>query len=72
MQARVTFEIDELDEAGQCGWSVVVHGHAELLDDSELGLSPSVGTWAGLKDHTAVIRPYKVTGRRVRPALARP
>ena len=66
---RVAFEIDGIDEQTAAGWSVVVRGRAdEVLRASErerlagLGLRP----WAdGPKDNWVLIRPERVTGRRV-------
>ncbi len=35
--APVAFEVDAIDQSWQEGWSVVVHGHAQLLhDDAEI------------------------------------
>ncbi len=62
-------EVDHLDETLGEGWSVLVSGEAELVDDPEvvtridaLGLK----RWDG--DHDLVVRlvPGEVSGRRIR------
>lgn len=35
--AAVVFEVDEIDSSWEEGWSVVVHGYAELLQSDEQG-----------------------------------
>jgi len=65
----VAFEADNYDDITQSGWSVMVNGRAELVDDdpeisrlSQLGLNP----WASALDRPfwIRIRPTAVTGRR--------
>jgi nitroimidazol reductase NimA-like FMN-containing flavoprotein (pyridoxamine 5'-phosphate oxidase superfamily) len=67
---RVAFEIDDIDEVLQSGWSVVAVGEADLVDDPDLlvelwgdqGPKP----WAiGLRTQFVRITPTRVTGRRV-------
>lgn len=65
---RVAYETDAHDEQG--GWSVVVHGEAEVLEDSEeieraarLPLRAWIPT---IKTTYVRIRPLRVTGRRFR------
>jgi nitroimidazol reductase NimA-like FMN-containing flavoprotein (pyridoxamine 5'-phosphate oxidase superfamily) len=67
---RVAFEIDDIDEVLQSGWSVVAVGEADLVDDPDLlvelwgdqGPKP----WAiGLRTQFVQITPTSVTGRRV-------
>lgn len=67
---RVAFEIDDIDEVLQSGWSVVAVGEAELVDDPDLlvelwgdqGPKP----WAiGLRTQFVRITPTRLTGRRV-------
>ncbi len=67
---RVAFEIDDIDEFLQSGWSVLAVGDAELVDDPETleglwgGQDP--GPWAiGLRTQFVRIRPVRLTGRRV-------
>lgn len=69
--AVVAFEIDDVDAATQCGWSVLVVGRvSELTGDRraeamDLALAP----WASPgPDHVVAIAPDVITGRRlVRP-----
>ena len=67
---RVAFDIDDIDEVLQTGWSVVAVGEAELVDDPDLlvelwgdqGPKP----WAiGLRTQFVRITPARLTGRRV-------
>ena len=67
---RVAFEIDDIDEYLQSGWSVVAVGEAEVVDDQDLlvelwgdqGPKP----WAiGLRTQFVRITPTRLTGRRV-------
>jgi nitroimidazol reductase NimA-like FMN-containing flavoprotein (pyridoxamine 5'-phosphate oxidase superfamily) len=61
------FEVDHIDEAMSEGWSVLVKGHAHLVEEPEearklasLGLDP----WAGGFRHSlVVVTPRQVTGR---------
>ena len=66
----VAFEIDDIDEFLQSGWSVVAVGEADLVDDPDLlvelwgdqGPKP----WAiGLRTQFVRITPTRLTGRRV-------
>lgn len=68
--SRVAFEIDDIDDFLQSGWSVVAVGDAEFVDDPELlaelwgehGPKP----WAvGLRNQFVRITPIRLTGRRV-------
>lgn len=73
MERYVAFEVDGLDREQRVGWSVVVQGVAETIDDpgdvnalDALGMQPwsphvSNGRWVR-------IRPDVVSGRRVIPA----
>jgi uncharacterized protein len=64
----VTFEADSYDDLDRSGWSVVVNGVAEVIDDAEtdrlsgLGLHP----WSTAVEHPfwIRIRPVSVSGRR--------
>jgi nitroimidazol reductase NimA-like FMN-containing flavoprotein (pyridoxamine 5'-phosphate oxidase superfamily) len=71
----VAFEIDEIDESGHSGWSVVVRGRAseprtveEEIDVEDLGITPWVGA---PKTRWLRIAPLSVTGRRIPPPLTR-
>lgn len=68
-RAPVAFEIDHIDEEAETGWSVVVTGRAEEVEDvhtearrrlSEAGVRPWSG---GDKAHWVRIVPTSVTGR---------
>jgi hypothetical protein len=72
--ARVAFEIDEIDEGGRRGWSVLVQGTGYDITDSIDPESESirafpVDAWApGPKANWIRVEPRTITGRRVRPA----
>jgi hypothetical protein len=72
--ARVAFEIDEIDEGGRGGWSVLVQGTGYDITDSidpesEAIRALPVDTWApGPKANWIRVEPRIITGRRVRPA----
>jgi nitroimidazol reductase NimA-like FMN-containing flavoprotein (pyridoxamine 5'-phosphate oxidase superfamily) len=69
--ARAAFEVDEIDDFLQCGWSVLALGQAHYVDDP--GDLP--GHWenrpepwaSGVRKLFIRIDPVKVTGRRVHP-----
>ncbi len=68
--SRVAFEIDDIDEFLQRGWSVVAVGDAELVDDQdtlvELWGEQGPKPWAvGLRTQFVRITPIRLTGRRV-------
>lgn len=68
----VAFEADQLDEADQAGWSVLVQGVAQDIGDaidarSERQRRLSLVSWApGTRSRWFRIRPDKITGRRIR------
>jgi nitroimidazol reductase NimA-like FMN-containing flavoprotein (pyridoxamine 5'-phosphate oxidase superfamily) len=70
----VGFEVDSYDTATHSGWSVVVNGLAEIVEDDDdiarldaLGLAP----WGAAEDQTWVrIRPASITGRRIADAAS--
>jgi len=66
----VAFEVDDLNEARQTGWSVVVKGTAaeparldDYLEAVDLGIEPWV---PGTKDRYIVVTPTSITGREIR------
>ena len=67
----VAFEVDEIDPFSQAGWSVLVQGHADVVDDAmalarvrALRLVP----WAGGTEFRAVrVRTEILSGRRLLP-----
>jgi len=66
---RVTFEIDDFDQAAREGWSVLIQGPAHHLDSEEERASAraaGVEPWAGgKKEHFIRIDPARITGRRI-------
>jgi nitroimidazol reductase NimA-like FMN-containing flavoprotein (pyridoxamine 5'-phosphate oxidase superfamily) len=65
----VAFEADNYDDITQSGWSVLVSGRAEVVeDDAEIGRLSRLGlySWASALDRPfwIRIRPNSVTGRR--------
>ncbi len=68
--AQVAFEIDDIDEFQQRGWSVLAVGDAELVDDPDLLVElwgpRDPKPWAvGVRNQFARIVPTRLTGRRV-------
>ena len=66
--ARVAFEVDEIDDYTESGWSVVIRGHA--VRESPFATSVEVPyPWAeGNRGYVIRIKPEVVTGRRLVPA----
>jgi nitroimidazol reductase NimA-like FMN-containing flavoprotein (pyridoxamine 5'-phosphate oxidase superfamily) len=67
---RVAFEIDDIDEFLQSGWSVVAVGDADLVDDPDLLVElwgeQDPQPWAvGQRTQFVRITPTRLTGRRV-------
>jgi uncharacterized protein len=67
--ALAAFEIDDADPLYHVGWSVVVRGPLETLEESQvrrdtLRLTP---WWAGARDRWLRLRGDEVTGRRLVP-----
>jgi len=66
-RAPACFEIDEFDDAMQAGWSVLIAGRLEEIDEGEAG-GLDVTPWApGPRDHWMRLVPRRISGRRVRP-----
>src|SRR4029079_10587559 len=67
--AVVAFEADQLDLAGQTGWSVTAIGpSSEVTDPGELARLRTIGltSWApGARDHFIRISPVMLNGRRL-------
>jgi len=63
----VAFEVDDIDEATQRGWSVVVHGKARRLSPADVQhLQVQAQPWAvGPRSHVIRVRPRRITGRRL-------
>jgi len=68
----VAFEIDEIDEPGRQGWSVLIQGpahHVEGESKREAAAQVGVEPWpAGERELFLRIVPHHVTGRRIKPA----
>ena len=67
--AVVAFETDQLDLAGQVGWSVTAIGpSSEVTDPDELARLRAIGlkSWApGTRDHFIRVSPVMLNGRRL-------
>ena len=69
---RVGFEVDHVDPTTREGWSVLIQGQADDIGDAVDGTSQrlrsrTLETWApGTRDRWFVIRPAKISGRRLR------
>jgi nitroimidazol reductase NimA-like FMN-containing flavoprotein (pyridoxamine 5'-phosphate oxidase superfamily) len=63
----VTFEADSYDEAAEEGWSVIVHGDADVVDDdAEISRLDGLGlrSWGHAeRPYWIRIRPLSVSGR---------
>lgn len=71
LRSPVCFEIDDLDRATRTGWSVVVSGRLELVEEHQAATWARVrdlplDPWAdGEKPHLLRLVPSSITGRRV-------
>ena len=65
----LSFEADALDHARRRGWSVVVSGPVEELDDDVVPLvRPQLGPWpVADNDRLLLIRSERITGQRIVP-----
>jgi len=72
--AVVAFEADQLDPAGQSGWSVTAIGPStEVTDPGELARLRTIGlrSWApGARDHFIRISPVMLNGRHLHTGSA--
>jgi nitroimidazol reductase NimA-like FMN-containing flavoprotein (pyridoxamine 5'-phosphate oxidase superfamily) len=63
----VAFEVDHIDEAMSGGWSVLVRGHARLIEDPSEWLAAArldIEPWAGgNRPNLVSIAPFEMTGR---------
>jgi hypothetical protein len=67
----VAFEIDQIDEPGRQGWSVLIQGPAHHVSGAERASAERAGVepWpAGERELFIRIIPQRVTGRRIKPA----
>ncbi len=70
--ARLSFEVDHLDDELRAGWSVLVQGHGQQITDERevqhLENTARLQPWAaGPRDVYVRIVPIRITGRRVEP-----
>ncbi len=69
-QARVSFDVDHIDDVLSEGWSVLVSGTALILtraEDIRAAASLGIEPWAGGDRETYVrLIPAEITGRRIR------
>jgi transcriptional regulator with XRE-family HTH domain len=67
MDGIVAFEVDHVDEAMSAGWSVLVRGHARLIEDRDERTAVAlleIEPWAGgARLNLVRITPFEVTGR---------
>lgn len=66
--ARVSFEVDRLDDFHQTGWSVLVRGESSYVEPADLPAyhSDRPLPWArGVRPVYVRIRPSRITGRRL-------
>ena len=74
--AVVAFETDQVDLAGQSGWSITAIGPStEVTDPGELARLRTIGlkSWApGERDHFIRISPVMLNGRHLRTGCAQP
>ena len=73
LSGPVAFEVDHADADHRSGWSVVIHGRAESIDEFsspalvDAARSLPIEPWAtGTKDHLVRVVPTSITGRRIR------
>src|ERR1700682_2624843 len=68
---EVAFEIDDIDEPGRQGWSVLLQGpahHVEAEAERKSAEQAGVEPWPpGERELFVRIVPHRVTGRRIRP-----
>ena len=68
----VAFEIDEIDDANQTGWSVLVRGMLQHVDPdaADFGGRFNSEPWVVDRDSWMIIHPYRIEGRRLEPHVA--
>lgn len=66
IRGHVSFQVDDVDEFNQTGWSVLLQGTAEYDDSDRLFPEERPRPWAeGVRNLVVRIRPRLVTGRRL-------
>ncbi|MFE2873467.1 pyridoxamine 5'-phosphate oxidase family protein [Embleya sp. NPDC059259] len=75
LSGPVAFEVDEEIRPARLGWSVLINGRAERIEDPRAIArlaAAGLDTWPdGGRDVWLRVRPYRITGRRVRPHVGR-
>jgi nitroimidazol reductase NimA-like FMN-containing flavoprotein (pyridoxamine 5'-phosphate oxidase superfamily) len=70
-ETRTAFQVDDIDDFLEAGWSVLVVGSATFVRDAEkrhMSSGELPETWApGRRDVCIRIRPDEITGRRLHP-----
>lgn len=64
----VTFEVDEVDASWEEGWSVLVHGTPQIVEDEaerQRLFSTGLRAWVGQRSHVVRIPFEGLTGRRM-------
>jgi len=67
---RVGFQVDGVDPVHRLGWSVLVRGTLDHLDDADvalLGEEIDPLPWVAEQSSWLVVRPTVITGRRLQP-----
>lgn len=62
---RVAFEVDEIDDDLQCGWSVVAVGPLDIMRSGYPTAVDSLQSWANDPEHVLRLHVQQITGRRV-------
>ncbi|HEY7043866.1 MAG TPA: pyridoxamine 5'-phosphate oxidase family protein [Nocardioidaceae bacterium] len=72
--AMASFQVDDIDDFLESGWSVLVQGQSDFVDPSDeadLGLdrpSRQPDPWAsGVRNLLVRITPFEISGRRINP-----
>jgi uncharacterized protein len=66
--APVSFEIDEIDEFTESGWSVLVRGRTSVIEHHELSGVELPQPWAeGIRTLVLKVSPAEISGRRLIP-----
>lgn len=68
---EVAFEVDELDQNERLGWSIVVQGRAQAVEEPrdlvQFWTIDEVSPWAaGVRNLFVQVTPTRITGRQVR------
>ena len=66
MKEPVAFQVDDFDPATRTGWSVLIRGVADVVDDDQLG-EVDLQPWADAVDRQdwVQVQAEEITGRRI-------